>query len=120
MMVRDTATAPAFGLHPTQPAFALIRLAFVQPQSMSRARVIVLIVLVVFMSSLFIAAYVWMRRPNFGQGDSTTPDGQGKVVGEGIVPPVKESSDAAPALRIVKSSREALIGTAGVATSPDH
>jgi heme/copper-type cytochrome/quinol oxidase subunit 3 len=41
--------------------------AMVRTQSMSVARIVFLISLVVFFIVLFVAAYVWMRRPNFGQ-----------------------------------------------------
>jgi hypothetical protein len=43
----------------------------VQTQAMSHAKFIFLIVLVIFFIVLFVAAYIWMRRPGFGQkGDS--------------------------------------------------
>jgi hypothetical protein len=53
--------------------------------AMSHARLIFLVVLVVFFCSLFIGAYIWMRRPNFGQiagrprvpSDPGTPDPEG-------------------------------------------
>jgi hypothetical protein len=35
--------------------------------AMSHARLVFLVVLVVFFCTLFIASYIWMRRPNFGQ-----------------------------------------------------
>jgi hypothetical protein len=35
---------------------------------MSGLRVLVLVLLCVFFCSLFLGAYVWMRRPGFGQG----------------------------------------------------
>ena len=41
--------------------------AMVRTQSMSVARIVFLVSLVVFFTVLFVAAYVWMRRPNFGQ-----------------------------------------------------
>jgi hypothetical protein len=39
----------------------------VQTQAMSHAKFIFLIALVVFFIVLFVVAYVWMRRPEFGQ-----------------------------------------------------
>jgi hypothetical protein len=39
----------------------------IQSQAMSHAKFIFLIALVVFFIALFVAAYVWMRRPEFGQ-----------------------------------------------------
>ena len=41
--------------------------AQIQSQAMSQAKFIFLIALVVFFVALFVAAYVWMRRPEFGQ-----------------------------------------------------
>ncbi len=39
----------------------------IQTQAMSHAKFIFLIALVVFFIVLFVVAYVWMRRPEFGQ-----------------------------------------------------
>lgn len=39
----------------------------VQTQAMSHAKFIFLIALVIFFIVLFVVAYVWMRRPGFGQ-----------------------------------------------------
>jgi ribose/xylose/arabinose/galactoside ABC-type transport system permease subunit len=39
----------------------------VQTQAMSHAKFVFLIVLVIFFIVLFVVAYVWMRRPGFGQ-----------------------------------------------------
>jgi ribose/xylose/arabinose/galactoside ABC-type transport system permease subunit len=39
----------------------------IQSQAMSHAKFVFLIVLVVFFIALFVVAYVWMRRPDFGQ-----------------------------------------------------
>ena len=39
----------------------------IQSQAMSHAKFIFLLALVVFFVTLFVAAYVWMRRPDFGQ-----------------------------------------------------
>jgi hypothetical protein len=39
----------------------------IQSQAMSHAKFIFLIALVIFFVALFVAAYVWMRRPDFGQ-----------------------------------------------------
>jgi hypothetical protein len=50
----------------------------VQSQAMSHAKFVFLIALVIFFVALFVAAYVWMRRPDFGQKGgrpmSTAPD----------------------------------------------
>ena len=39
----------------------------IQSQAMSHAKFVFLIALVIFFIVLFVAAYVWMRRPDFGQ-----------------------------------------------------
>jgi hypothetical protein len=39
----------------------------IQTQAMSHAKFIFLIALVIFFVVLFVVAYVWMRRPEFGQ-----------------------------------------------------
>jgi hypothetical protein len=39
----------------------------IQTQAMSHAKFIFLIALVIFFITLFVVAYVWMRRPSFGQ-----------------------------------------------------
>ena len=39
----------------------------IQSQTMSHAKFIFLVALVVFFVALFVAAYLWMRRPDFGQ-----------------------------------------------------
>jgi hypothetical protein len=39
----------------------------IQSQAMSHAKFVFLIALVIFFVALFVAAYVWMRRPDFGQ-----------------------------------------------------
>jgi hypothetical protein len=46
---------------------ATSRLSTLPQHPMSHLRVIFLIALVLFFCSLFIASYIWMRRPNFGQ-----------------------------------------------------
>ena len=48
----------------------------IQSQAMSHAKFVFLIALVVFFVVLFVAAYVWMRRPEFGQkgGRPTSED----------------------------------------------
>ncbi len=65
---------------PASPADSLQRHPFtslsaqVQTQAMSHAKFIFLIALVVFFVALFVVAYVWMRRPEFGQkGGRPTP-----------------------------------------------
>jgi hypothetical protein len=57
-------------------------LASVQTHSLSGARLIFLVVLVVFFCLLFIASYVWMRRPSFGQGGGRP--GSGAAVAKGV------------------------------------
>jgi hypothetical protein len=52
----------AFLVHVQRP---LVGLA--QSQALSPARLIFLICLVVFFTVLFVVAYVWMRKPGFGQ-----------------------------------------------------
>jgi hypothetical protein len=52
----------AYLLHTSGPLVGLVR-----SQTLSPARLIFLISLVVFFTVLFIVAYVWMRKPEFGQ-----------------------------------------------------
>jgi hypothetical protein len=52
----------AYLLHTSGPLIGLVR-----SQSLSPARLIFLISLVVFFTVLFVVAYVWMRKPEFGQ-----------------------------------------------------
>jgi hypothetical protein len=53
-----------------------------QSQTMSHAKFVFLVALVIFFVLLFVAAYVWMRRPEFGQkgGRSIPPASGGTVV----------------------------------------
>jgi hypothetical protein len=51
--------------HPVRLASALGRSP--AQHAMSHARLVFLVVLVAFFCTLFIGAYIWMRRPNFGQ-----------------------------------------------------
>jgi hypothetical protein len=53
---------PASLVHIQQPLVGLVR-----SQSLSPARLIFLISLVVFFTVLFVVTYVWMRKPGFGQ-----------------------------------------------------
>jgi hypothetical protein len=53
---------PASLIHAQQPFEGLVR-----SQSLSTARLIFLICLVVFFTVLFVVTYVWMRKPGFGQ-----------------------------------------------------
>jgi hypothetical protein len=55
-------SVPAYLLHSSGP---LVGLA--QSQALSPGRLIFLISLVVFFTVLFVVAYVWMRKPGFGQ-----------------------------------------------------
>jgi hypothetical protein len=52
----------AYLLYTSGPLVGLVR-----SQSLSPARLIFLISLVVFFTVLFVVAYVWMRKPEFGQ-----------------------------------------------------
>jgi hypothetical protein len=54
---------PAFLFH--IPTTALV--GMVRSQSLSPARLIFLISLVVFFTVLFVVVYIWMRKPDFGQ-----------------------------------------------------
>ncbi|HEX3796758.1 MAG TPA: hypothetical protein VHV57_19855 [Acidimicrobiales bacterium] len=38
-----------------------------QPHPTSTGKLIFLVLLVIFFSVLFVASYIWMRRPDFGQ-----------------------------------------------------
>jgi hypothetical protein len=67
-MVQAGMSTHAVGPHSMQSVPSALRLAFVQPQPMSRSRLVFLVVLVVFFCGLFISSYIWMRRPRFGQG----------------------------------------------------
>jgi hypothetical protein len=54
-----------------------------QSQALSPARLIFLISLVVLFTVLFVVAYVWMRKPGFGQhGGPTQPAAPRKTVGQ--------------------------------------
>jgi hypothetical protein len=65
-MVLSGSTTLALRLHPVQSVSGV--LGSVETHALSRARLIFLVVLVVFFCLLFIGSYVWMRRPSFGQG----------------------------------------------------
>jgi hypothetical protein len=60
----------AYLLHTSGPLVGLVR-----SQSLSPARLIFLISLVVFFTVLFVVAYVWMRKPEFGQHESHAKPG---------------------------------------------
>jgi hypothetical protein len=64
-------------------AVAAGRLASLPAHPMSVGRIIFLAVLVLFFCSLFVGAYIWMRRPDFGQLER----GQGKRTPEGPAGP---------------------------------
>ena len=54
----------------------------IQTQAMSHAKFVFLIALVIFFVVLFVVAYVWMRRPDFGQkGGDSMPTVSGDAVG---------------------------------------
>jgi accessory gene regulator protein AgrB len=60
--------------HVQQPLEAMVR-----TQSLSVARIIFLVSLVVFFTLLFVGAYVWMRRPTFGQHEGHPQSGGSPV-----------------------------------------
>jgi hypothetical protein len=60
----------AYLLHTSGPLVGLVR-----SQSLSPARIIFLISLVVFFTVLFVVAYVWMRKPEFGQHEGHAKPG---------------------------------------------
>ena len=60
----------AYLLHTSGPLVGLAR-----SQTLSPARLIFLIVLVVFFTVLFIVSYVWMRKPEFGQHEGHVTPG---------------------------------------------
>jgi hypothetical protein len=67
----------AYLLHTSGPLVGLVR-----SQALSPARLIFLISLVVFFTVLFIVAYVWMRKPEFGQHEGhATPGALRKTAG---------------------------------------
>jgi hypothetical protein len=96
-MVLTAAIASNLGSHSTQSVLDVLRPAFVQPHPMSKAKVIFLAILVVFFCGLFMASYIWMRRPDFGQsgkpvaeagivdGQQVVPIGTSSVDGSGLV-----------------------------------
>jgi hypothetical protein len=53
---------PSFLIHFPGPLAGMVR-----SQTLSPGRLIFLISLVVFFTVLFVVAYVWMRKPDFGQ-----------------------------------------------------
>jgi hypothetical protein len=70
----ETATSVLTHLHPSGSgsasahlAVAAGRLASLPAHPMTAGRIVFLAVLVLFFCVLFVGAYVWMRRPNFGQ-----------------------------------------------------
>lgn len=89
--------------HPTQAATHDLTAWFAtlnQSQVMSHAKFVFLIALVIFFIVLFVVAYVWMRRPDFGQrsgrqaagapGTTDRPGGDGH--------PSEASSEREPAV----------------------
>jgi hypothetical protein len=80
--VIPTSAAPS---SPPRPALPLI--GQVQTQTMSHAKFVFLIAIVIFFIALFVAAYVWMRRPDFGQKgghlNPTAPELTGSSPGHG-------------------------------------
>jgi hypothetical protein len=63
------------------PTSALV--GMVRSQSLSPARLIFLISLVVFFTMLFVVVYIWMRKPDFGQHGSHE---QSKVTQKAVPP----------------------------------
>jgi hypothetical protein len=73
----------------------------IQSQAMSHAKFVFLIALVVFFVALFVAAYVWMRRPEFGQkGAHAVPATSRGAVGQGAQ---RVSSDPGPEAESVRA-----------------
>jgi hypothetical protein len=70
----------------------------IQSQTMSHAKFVFLIALVIFFVALFVAAYVWMRRPDFGQkGGRAMPTAAVGTVGPDVRRGAAEPrSDAEP------------------------
>ena len=68
----------------------------IQTQAMSHAKFVFLIALVIFFVVLFVVAYVWMRRPDFGQkGRHSMPTVSGGTVGQAAqLRPSEPRSDA--------------------------
>jgi hypothetical protein len=68
----------------------------IQTQAMSRAKFVFLIALVIFFVVLFVVAYVWMRRPDFGQkGGHSLPTASRGTVGQAVqLRPSERRSDA--------------------------
>jgi hypothetical protein len=69
----------------------------IQSQAMSHAKFVFLIALVVFFVVLFVAAYVWMRRPDFGQkgGRAMPTSGSGGTVAQAVAGVPSEPGPAA-------------------------
>ena len=105
-MVLTAASTPSLGTHSVQPVSDLLRVAFVQPHPMSKAKVIFLAILVVFFCVLFMASYIWMRRPDFGQGGKPVP----RTVENQPVSGPKE--DEGPTVGEQEASREGVPSTA--------
>jgi hypothetical protein len=78
---------PAFLVHIQQPLEGMVR-----SQSLSPARLIFLISLVVFFTALFVVVYVWMRKPDFGQHEGhEQPAHEQPAVSRKPVVPVEQS-----------------------------
>jgi hypothetical protein len=71
--VVTVSSALAVRLHPVPSTSGI--LGSVQTHALSPARVIFLVVIVVFFCLLFVGSYIWMRRPSFGQGGETPGSG---------------------------------------------
>jgi hypothetical protein len=86
----------------------------VRSQSLSPARLIFLITLVVFFTVLFVVTYVWMRKPGFGQhGGHDHPAVPRKAAAApGQPTPAMDTSggdDVAPSQKIDRQSGTALL-----------
>ena len=88
--VLTVSSARSFPHHP------LASFGQIQTQAMSHAKFIFLIALVIFFVVLFVAAYVWMRRPDFGQkGGRPIASPAGALVQRPLaVCPVRQGSTA--------------------------
>jgi hypothetical protein len=64
-------------LHRARVAASVPRVPMLAQHPMSHARVVFLVVLVVFFCALFIGSYIWMRRPGFGEIEGSRPSSSG-------------------------------------------
>jgi hypothetical protein len=70
-------------LHPIRLAAAHLKVVTVHTPTMTTGRWIFLVVLAAFFCTVFVATYVWMRRPRFGDGSTSAFTGLEKTTEEG-------------------------------------